>query len=316
MSAKITTEVKVGFVSFLAIVLFVVGMTLGRGCNVTVTTTKIMMRFPSSGGIQPTAPILINGVKRGTVLNIVNNNGSVLISAEIDEMADIRKDATARISMMEITGGKKIDIAPGISPDKFNPSTGVITGTTSADLSDLVTMMGDISNEARFLLKKLDSIAGETLTILGDKEFIDRFKNTLKTTDEIATSINQLVNANKNDIQVTLNNIKTITGDLKLAIKKNEPRLDTILYKLDYTIGQSQGVLSNANTAITDADGLIKDLKAISAEIRTGQGIAGKIIFDKELGNKLDSTLTVLQKYLSIIAEHGINVNTRLGSRP
>jgi phospholipid/cholesterol/gamma-HCH transport system substrate-binding protein len=308
-------EIKVGLVSFLAIVIFIVGITLGKSCSVSVSTTKVLMRFPSSGGLQPSSPVLVNGVKRGSVLSVINNEGSVLVTTELDDINDIKKDAVARIAILEITGGKKIEIYPGISSEKFN-RTNVMHGETSADLSDLVSMLGDVSIDAKHLIKKLDTIANETSRLLGDKVVMDRLINTLKTTDEIATSINNLVNANKNDLQQTLLNLKTITSDLKIAIKKNEPRIDELMSKIDSTINITKGAIGNANSTITDASALIKDLRDISSEIKSAQGVAGKLLYDKELGIRLDSTLTNLGSFLKTISMYGINVNTRLGTRP
>jgi phospholipid/cholesterol/gamma-HCH transport system substrate-binding protein len=308
-------EIKVGLVSFLAIVIFIVGITLGKSCSVSISTTKVLMRFPSSGGLQPSSPVLVNGVKRGSVLSVINNEGSVLVTTELDDINDIKKDAVARIAILEITGGKKIEIYPGISSEKFN-RTNVMHGETSADLSDLVSMLGDVSIDAKHLIKKLDTIANETSRLLGDKVVMDRLINTLKTTDEIATSINNLVNANKNDLQQTLLNLKTITSDLKIAIKKNEPRIDELMSKIDSTINITKGAIGNANSTITDASALIKDLRDISSEIKSAQGVAGKLLYDKELGIRLDSTLTNLGSFLKTISMYGINVNTRLGTRP
>ena len=101
-------EIKVGIVTFVAILLFIVGMTLGRGYRISVDPTELNIRFPNSGGISPSAPVLINGVERGSVNSINPDNGSVLIKISLDDISDLNSDASARISMLEITVGKKI----------------------------------------------------------------------------------------------------------------------------------------------------------------------------------------------------------------
>ena len=45
-------EIKVGLVSILAVILFIIGITLGRGLYVSVNPVTVKIRFPNSGNIQ------------------------------------------------------------------------------------------------------------------------------------------------------------------------------------------------------------------------------------------------------------------------
>ena len=74
MATKRATEIKVGIVSVLAVILIIIGITLGRGVHVTVSQKTIKMRFPHSGSIKMTEPVLVNGVRRGMVESIKNDN--------------------------------------------------------------------------------------------------------------------------------------------------------------------------------------------------------------------------------------------------
>ena len=112
-------EIKVGLVSILAVILFIIGITLGRGLYVSVNPVTVKIRFPNSGNIQISAPVFVNGVKRGAVASVRNDNGSVLVTADLDNVREFRRDVSARISILEITGGKKIEIFPGKSPEKY-----------------------------------------------------------------------------------------------------------------------------------------------------------------------------------------------------
>ncbi|MFW5701927.1 MAG: MlaD family protein, partial [Bacteroidota bacterium] len=112
MKEQRKTEIKVGIVSILSLALLILGITLGKDFSVGVSQITITMEFPRSGGIAPSAPVVVNGVKRGAVSQVRNHNGNVRITAEIDDISDFRTDAAAMITTMEITGGKKIDISP------------------------------------------------------------------------------------------------------------------------------------------------------------------------------------------------------------
>ncbi|MFA6569833.1 MAG: MlaD family protein [Bacteroidota bacterium] len=310
-----STEIKVGIVSLLAVILFIVGISLGKGCNVSVNTTVLKFRFPSSGGILPTAPLLVNGVKRGTVLTVQNNNGSVLVTASIDEISDFKKDITAKIMILEITGGKKIEISPGLSNQNFDINA-EIPGTTAADLSDIVALVGEMGSDGKILIKKLDTVASAAATLLSDKTFINNIHNTINNASEMTGSMNNLLKNNLSSIQTTLSNLKTLTTDLKVAVQKNSPRIDTLITDIDLTIGDTRALLKNTNSTVNSTDALIADLKKIADEIKNGKGFVHTIISDEDFKLKMDSTLTTLYELIKQLKEHGINTNIRLGTRP
>ena len=85
-------EIKVGLVSILAVILFIIGITLGRGLYVSVNPVTVKIRFPNSGNIQISAPVFVNGVKRGAVASVRNDNGSVLVTADLDNVREFRRE--------------------------------------------------------------------------------------------------------------------------------------------------------------------------------------------------------------------------------
>src|ERR1043165_4308116 len=110
MITQRSTEVKVGIVSILAVALLIAGIMLGKGLGVGASHV-LTFRFPSSGGIDIGAPVTVNGVRRGTVTSVENANGAVVLKANVSNIDDLHADASAVISMLEITGGKKIEVS-------------------------------------------------------------------------------------------------------------------------------------------------------------------------------------------------------------
>ena len=135
-------EIRVGIVALLSLIVLIAGITIGKGLIVGVSQNTLSFTFPSSGGIEIGAPIFINGVKRGSVISTENINGGVAIAGSIDDVSDLHPDAQAKISMLEITGGKKIDISPGIASGNLDISK-PIAGTISADATELISLVGD-----------------------------------------------------------------------------------------------------------------------------------------------------------------------------
>ncbi len=311
MNSSKSKEIKVGLVTIVAILLFIIAITIGNDFSLSPNVTKIKMRFPNSSGIEQTSPIFVNGVKRGKVLNIAPDNGSVSITAEIDDISDFREDVSARLGILEITGGKKIDIMPGISSNKFN-SGNEIPGKTNPDIGDMIALVGEMSNDAKMLMKRLDTIASAASILITDK----RIENTLANTNEMVATLNNFVNKNIGNLEIAISNLKFVSSDIKSAINKYEPKADNMINKLDITIDETQKLIKNADDAISNANNLITELHDYSKDLKNSNGVIGKLVYDKQFAERMDSTFTTLYEFLLIVKEHGININARLGTRP
>lgn len=315
MNIQRNLEFKVGIVSLLAIILLILGISFGRGVGVSVTQKTIKFRFENSGGIQVSNPIVVNGVKRGVVTLIKNDNGGVYIEGTIDDVSDLKSDASAEITILEITGGKKIEINPGVSDAKFNPQN-EIPGITRADLTTLVNQGGDMLNDIHSLIVKLDTISSSLAEITANQRFVNNVNTAIENAGEILQITRQLLVENSGNIELTLNNLRILSSDLVNITKKNEPRLDSLITQLDITLKNSGKLISKADTSIIVLNSILDNVNHITNEIKQGEGLATKIIYDKNFSSRLDSTLTVLFDFLVMVKQHGININARLGTRP
>jgi phospholipid/cholesterol/gamma-HCH transport system substrate-binding protein len=315
MSSQRSLEIKVGLVSLTAIIIFILGITFGRGYNVSVNQRKIKLRFENSGGIQQTQPVVINGVKRGIVEFVKNDNGSVLIEATIDDIRDLHKDVTAEISMQEITGGKKIEIHPGISLEPYD-ITKEIPGTTAADFSVLLSSAGKIAVSADTLINKIETLVNNVNNLFGEGTSKNEIELIVSNTKEMVELLNIDLKQNNGKINQIINNINELSSTLKKSVDKNEPKISSIIDQLDSAIKDFKSLSNQANHTLNGVDELVGGLKNYSDKIQNSNGTLSKLLFDKEFASRIDSTLTNLQELIQQIKKYGINANIRLGTRP
>jgi len=308
-------ELKVGIVSVVGTILLVLGLILGRGYKVSVSTQTIKFRFPNSGGLQVSSPVVVNGVKRGTVTSVVNDNGSVLVTATIDNIDDIRKDVKARITILEITGGKKIEIFPGTSPEKFNPET-EIQGETAADFADLVTQLGLILEQAKHTISQLDTTLTSTNKVLGNKNFATNLQLAVDNATQTLTITREILEQNQTNINQIVKNLKEILSELRNDYSIYEPKINKIVTRLDTISLQTTNLLENGSATVEKINRSLNQLNDILLEIREGDNLANKIIYNKEFAQRLDSTLRQVSELITFIQKNGVNVNLRLGTRP
>ena len=308
-------EVRVGIVALLSLIVLIAGITIGKGLIVGVSQNTLSFTFPSSGGIEIGAPIFINGVKRGSVISTENINGGVAIAGSIDDISDLHPDAQAKISMLEITGGKKIDITPGISSGNLDISK-PIAGTISADATELISLVGDLGADASVIVKRLDSVLAQANSLLSDGIVVKQLRNTIKNADELMITLNALMGDNKENMRNLIKDLGALAKDAKSAVNNNEPKLRSILIKLDSLAGSGQRLMAKTDTALAGVTDLTVETKDMMKDIKTNGSFINKLLYDKTTSKSIDTTLQRVNDLLLKIPEHGLNANIRLGTRP
>ena len=308
-------EVRVGIVALLSLIVLIAGITIGKGLIVGVSQNTLSFTFPSSGGIEIGAPIFINGVKRGSVISIENVNGGVAIAGSIDDISDLHTDAQAKISMLEITGGKKIDITPGIASGNLDISK-PIAGTISADATELISLVGDLGADASVIVKRLDSVLAQANSLLSDGIVVKQLRNTIKNADELMITLNALMGDNKENMRNLIKDLGALAKDAKSAVNNNEPKLRSILIKLDSLAGSGQRLMAKTDTALAGVTDLTVETKDMMKDIKTNGSFINKLLYDKTTSKSIDTTLQRVNDLLLKIHEHGLNANIRLGTRP
>ncbi|MFM8569442.1 MAG: MlaD family protein [Candidatus Kapaibacterium sp.] len=308
------TEIRVGAVVLVGIILLILGVTFGRGVSVSPNVTTLHIRFPGASGIESSAPVFVHGVKRGSVSEVAAEAGGVMIDVNMDAVTDLRSDVAARITILELTGGKKIEILPGISAQAWNGS--IIQGTVAPDFGDLMTFVGDVSGTARTLLQRLDTMSSSLNHLVGDSSFVNNVKQTADNANEAVAALKSVLVTNKENLQVSLQNLRAISQDLQRMVKENDTTVTALLRKVNAAASSTQRILVSADSTLVRVDRLMTDINDVVVEIRKGDGTIGRLIYDKNMGARLDSALTTLGSFVDAVSKHGVNVNVRLGTRP
>lgn len=312
MDVTRSTEIRVGIVSILSIALLIGGIMLGKGISFNPSNKLIKIRSVSSGGAEPGSPVVINGVKRGQVTSVVNENGSVLISAELDDVSELHGDASARITILEITGGKKIELTPGSSAEAFNLSK-EIPATVSADIGGLVATLGDVSGNAVSIVKRLDSLTGTLTDMTRDGQLVADVKTISSEGALFVKDLRSWFAVNKDPLGQSIRDLRAIASQLRTSIDKNEPKVSRLVDRLDATLTSIDGTIGRADKALTSADSLVRRIDSVLIEVKANKGLLNSIIYDEKFADRFDSTLYWIRAILQDARNKGVNVNVGLG---
>jgi len=314
MDVSRKTEIKVGIVTLAALLLALGGFIVGKGISFSPNEKLVMFRLPTSGGLDNSSPVVVNGVSRGKVKEIRNENGSVLVLASVDDVSDLHADATARVSILEITGGKKIEIFPGTSAKLFDISK-EIPGDVAADIGSLVGMLGDASDDAKRVLRRVDTITAALTALLSDGTVMANIRTMADDGSVALHNARLLLEDNRANLNVAVKNLRLISEDVRRIIDKNDPKLTALLDKLDRTIANTDGTIARADDAIVKADTLLKNVNDVIVSVKTNDGLVHRILYDTVFANRLDTTLYSLRKFINSARANGVNVNIGIGHK-
>ena len=131
---------------------------------------------------------MMSGLKRGTVKTVAASGTGAIVSMKLDEPADLRADATASISMLELMSGKKVEIWPGISQDRL-PQGAMLHGTYSGDISTLVALLTSLSGTFSSISGQADTLLTSLNAIIHDDSLKSKFNKTITLADGTLTDV-------------------------------------------------------------------------------------------------------------------------------
>jgi len=249
----------------LGIVIMLLGdFTVSRGYN-------IYIMFSDIAGLPSKSQAKIAGVNVGKVKDITLYDGKARLKVWIKNSVKIHTDAQARIIATGIIGSKYLELTTG-SPDKPLLKDG-----------DTLRGLDPVS---------LDKMLSNAL------ESVDSLMESLKPSD--GKSVGQ-------NLSESVSNIKDVTETLRRAVYLQEKkvvdivsnihsisrRLDSISTNLDEIIGDGK---TDLKITIANLKSISEKLDRIVGAIDSGEGIAGKLVKDKEMGEDLKTTVVSLKE--------------------
>jgi phospholipid/cholesterol/gamma-HCH transport system substrate-binding protein len=276
-----------------------------KGKNLLNRSNFYYAEYQNIDELSATSPVLIRGLRIGTVSEVKLKDDMTTIVATLDIDRGIRfpKNTEALIINTSIMGGKAVvlDVKASCSGDDCAQRGDYLKGRVQgmlesmfadqdipgymqqlkSGLGDIVTDISDslsaqgASNEFaktfRALQEVLVNLASFTAQLSGSMSAYDRklqssLDNLSTFTDALAASDAQITSA--------LANLDTITGDFKNA--QLGTSLNTTMTSFDET-------LAKVDKSFNELEGLLK-------EINSGQGTLGKLSKDQELYDNLNET--------------------------
>ena len=244
--------------------------------------------------------VTINGVRKGNVHDIEIQKNSVLVTVSLDYDEDLRQDAVFAVSMVDMMGGKKIDINPGTSsiPLDFNK---VQNGVFYADIPSVMSFIGSMQNELTSTLQDVKVSLNSLNNYLTDQKLNENIKKSVENLSQLTGKLVAMVDENRASIKKLSSNSVDLTNDAKDFMNKNKVNISN-------SISEAESVLKNT-------DSLVASLNSITSDIKSKNNNIGKLFYDQSIYDNLNQSIKQVNELTKLLLDQlkqeGIKIDAK-----
>ncbi len=295
------TEIKVGITVAVGIILFLWIFGWAKNYRLNSQRKIVQIEFSSVAGLEKGDATTINGVRKGYVEDIRNVNNSVLVTVNLDDDVKLKEDATFSILMLDLMGGKKIEINPGNSAEELDYSK-VQKGKFLGDISTAMAMLSSVQNDLVDVIKEVKITLTNLNRVFGKKEFFENVESSVKNLTVLTSELTDLVKTQKSEIEKLISNGNMLAENMNNLILSNKDNI--------------RQTLESASDVLNEMKTLVAKANKLSDETVNMKNNLGKFLYDDELMNNLKSSIDKLNKLSEILIQQlqddGVNVDVNI----
>ena len=282
------TEIKVGLVVVVGIILFIWILTWAKSFSLSANDKIVKVKFKNVSGLEVGDEVAINGVKKGFVDDIKIHGDEVQVKLSISNDVSLKEDAVFRIAMLDLMGGKKVEIYPGLSEQIMDYSK-VQTGSFTADIATVMSMVGGIQDDVNSSIKDMKITLNALNNYLTDKHLNDNIKSSVNNLSEASKKLNLMMDENRDNLKRLISSSVDLSEEAKTFLTKNKNELGNSFKELKTLLEETNSLVSRANE--------------FADEIKTKKNNVGKFLYDEELYSNLNKSITQLNELTKLILE-------------
>ncbi len=289
-------EVRIGVFGVLMILCAWAGIRFLSGIDIFSRNAEYIAVYDQVNGMQEASPVLIRGVKVGTVTAIEfdpQKSDKVALCLTVQRKYAIPRNSLAKMVSSSIMGGKSIEIELGNGSEVLESGDTILSSATP-------DMMESLSSQMNPILERVTTLADELTTTLEGVNMIveqnaDNIKGLTTHLNSIASNIDNILGEEREGLKQTLKGVE----EFSTALGRNSERMDSLMTNLA-TFSER---LASAEV-VENLDRTLADLNALLSGMESGEGTLGQLAKDKALYDNLASASENLSRLLQDLREH------------
>jgi phospholipid/cholesterol/gamma-HCH transport system substrate-binding protein len=295
------TEIRVGITVIIGLLMII--WVFGWAKNITLSSQRkeIKVKFSSVAGLEEGDPVSINGVRKGYVEDISIKGSDVFTLLNIEKEVILRTDAKFTVMMLDLMGGKKVEIIPGHETSELDYSKTQV-GEFVGDIASAMAMLGTVQNDLVDVIKEVKITLSSLNKSLTDEKFNNDLKSSVSNLVALTQNLNSLLNENKTEINNLLTNGIELTKNVNSFIQSNRDSISNTIHSVQEALKLSKDLLTRVNDLIDKTNRSENNL--------------GKFLNDPDLMNDLKLSIGNVKELTKLLVEQlkakGIEVNAHI----
>ena len=292
--------------------------------------------FKDVGGLKERDNVVYRGMKVGTVDRIILGQSNILVEASVDDDVVLRKSCRVSVSALSLLGGNYLLLEEGTGEPQPLTTT-VFHGEPPVDwMRDLGTIARNLSDltsdgNVRSIVTNFEATAVNLNTIVSrvqrgegtvgkllssDETVYNDISNAVASAKTAAADISAIasrVERGDGTLGKLLSTNDVIHADLRDALASARTALDAmksaatninaIAARLERGEGTMGKLLSSDDAVYADLKASLANIRKVTDDLKAGEGLAGRLVYDKKLGADASELLDNLNGVSSRLAK-------------
>lgn len=283
---KIRKEIKIGAIAIVALVLAYAGINFLKGINLFRSDSEYYVRLSNLGGAGIASPVMISGYKVGAVRAVdfgyhEGRGYSALLTLALDPEVRIPRGSRLEVKTSILSGAELIIKADSAGTGYYVAGDTIRAYEGGTDIIAMATE--EILPSVASLIPELGKTIARLNTILNDGAIDSTLTHLHQTTVEMQSMVARL-NRSMAGMPQVMDNVQRLSASMATVGRNAEAiKLDSVMHNLN---------------AATD------NLRAISTQLRSTEGTAGKLLYNTDLYDRLDSLASSADALLKDLKAH------------
>ena len=284
-------EIKIGIFAVVVLLASWAGIRFLSGLDVFSRTRTYYVNYTEVSGIAQVSPVMILGVKVGSVTEIKldpTKAEGVELTLEVSRDYNLPVDSKAKLFSDGLMGGKAVAIEYGTASE-FLKSGDHITAAYDKGLMDIA------GAELEGLTVKIgEALAKLTTTLDGVNGILDdnrgNIKGVMSNLDSVTGTMSDVLTGKKQDLVSVVDNLTAFAD----ALGRNSAKIDSVMMNVNTITDQ----FATTNVAESLQQTIVK-LNQTLDKLNNADGTVGKLMNDKVLYDNLSAASANLSTLLA-----------------
>jgi len=141
----------------------------------------------------------------------------------------------------------------------------------------------------------VDAVLGSLRGVMTGPAGQQRLEDIVENVRTITTQVRDLIAANRTNVDSTVANARVISESLRFEIPRLAASLDRMATQMTGTVGENRQdvrqIVENLRSLSADLKTTSDNLNAVTAQVRSGEGTVGKLLYSDEAHDRLTAAL-------------------------